>query len=50
METVKVFSRFEDHKTAKAEYAKWYEGYQVVISEVTATYGDGKISSFASAK
>jgi heme-degrading monooxygenase HmoA len=50
METVKVFSRFEDHKTAKAEYAKWYEGYQVVISEVTASYGDGKISSFASAK
>jgi heme-degrading monooxygenase HmoA len=49
METVKVFSRFEDHKTAKAEYAKWYEGYQVVISEVTATYGDGNIPSIAAA-
>lgn len=50
METVKEFSRFEDHKTAKAEYAKWYEGYQVVISEVKATYGDGNIPSIASAK
>jgi len=50
MEIVKVFSRFEDHKTAKAEYAKWHEGYQVVIGEVTATYGDGNISRIASAK
>lgn len=49
MDTVRAFARFEDHKTAKAEYAKWYDGYQVIISEVKATYGDGKIATIAKA-
>lgn len=43
METLSVFSRFPDHLEAKEKYAQWYEGYQIVISEVTASYGDGKI-------
>ena len=49
MQTVQTFARFEDHKTAKAEYAKWYDGYQVIISKVKATYGDGKIATLARA-
>jgi len=49
METVQTFAKFEDHKTAKAEYAKWYDGYQVIICEVKATYGDGKIATIAKA-
>jgi hypothetical protein len=49
MQTVQTFARFEDHKTAKAEYAKWYDGYQVIISEVKATYGDGNIPTIAKA-
>ena len=48
MQTVQTFARFEDHKTAKAEHAKWYDGYQVIISEVKATYGDGNIPTIAS--
>ena len=45
METVTTFSNFPEHLEAKTKYARWYEGYQVVISEVTAHYGDGRLSS-----
>ncbi|MGA0210632.1 MAG: hypothetical protein ACO35C_02800 [Pontimonas sp.] len=41
--TVDTFARFPEHVRAKKDYARWYEGYQVIISEVTATYGDGKM-------
>lgn len=50
MQTLTTFARFEPHREAKKEYAKWYDGYQVVISEITATYGDGNISSIAAQK
>lgn len=50
MATVTKFSRFEDHRTAKREYANWYNGYQVIISEITASYGDGNISAIAAMK
>lgn len=43
MDAVSVFARFPDHLEAKEKYAHWYEGYQIVISEVTASYGDGNI-------
>jgi len=43
MEAVATFSRFPAHHEAKEKYAQWYDGYQVVISEVQATYGDGKM-------
>jgi heme-degrading monooxygenase HmoA len=48
MESVSVFARFPDHLEAKEKYAKWYEGYQIVISEVTASYGDGNIPHITS--
>ena len=48
-ETLTTFSRFPDHLTAKAGVQRWYDGYEVVISEVVASYGDGKIPSIASA-
>ena len=47
-ETLKEFSRFPDHLTAKAGVQRWYDGYEVVISEAVAAYGDGKIPSIAS--
>lgn len=50
METIKVFSKFPDHLEAKKNYAKWYLGYQVVISQVVASYGDGGITSLAAKK
>lgn len=40
LESLKTFS---EHKLAKSQYSKWYEGYQVIIAEVTKTYGDGGI-------
>ena len=43
MESVSLFARFPDHREAKEKYAQWYDGYQIVISEVTASYGDGRI-------
>lgn len=43
MASVSLFARFPDHLEAKKNYARWYEGYQIVISEVTASYGDGAI-------
>lgn len=42
-ETVSVFSKFPEHLTAKREYARWYDGYQIVISEVSVARGDGGI-------
>ena len=40
-QSVREFATFSDHKEAKEKYARWYKGYQVIISEVKATYGDG---------
>lgn len=40
LESLRTFS---DHTLAKSKYSKWYEGYQVIIAEVTKTYGDGGI-------
>jgi heme-degrading monooxygenase HmoA len=50
MESVSLFARFPDHLEAKANYQKWYDGYQIVISEVKATYGDGRIAHITSDK
>ena len=40
-ESLGEFSRYPQHLEAKANYRRWYESFQVVISEVTAHYGDG---------
>ena len=45
-----TFARFPDHVEAKGKVARWYEGYQVIISEVVATYGDGKIPTIAGSR
>ncbi|TGL52328.1 hypothetical protein EHQ59_09805 [Leptospira kemamanensis] len=47
LEDLKVFS---DHKTAKINHTKWYESYQVVISKVIQTYGDGKLDHVTNTK
>lgn len=41
-ESVAQFAKFPDHLEAKEKYARWYDGYQIVISEVKASYGDGQ--------
>ena len=47
MATITKFARFEDHREAKQKVHNWYKGYQVIISEVKASYGDGQIDTIA---
>ncbi len=43
LDNLKDFSRCAAHLQAKSQYARWYNGYEIVISQVTATYGDGRL-------
>jgi heme-degrading monooxygenase HmoA len=45
--TIQTFASFPDHVEAKSKVARWYDGYQVIISEVIASYGDCNISTIA---
>jgi heme-degrading monooxygenase HmoA len=42
--SISAFARHPQHLAAKRQYQRWYAGYQVVISKVERTYGDGRIS------
>jgi heme-degrading monooxygenase HmoA len=42
-EALRTFSTDETHKQAKREYARWYEGYRVVIAEVLSTHTAGTL-------
>jgi len=44
MESVKVLSKFPQHLVAKQEVKRWYKSYQILITEVTASYGDGNLA------
>lgn len=41
LDRLKALSLHPKHLEAKRRYAQWYDGYQVVISEVVKSYGDG---------
>jgi len=41
LETVQQFAIHPAHKEAKRQYARWYAGYHIVISQVVRSYGDG---------
>lgn len=41
MEALMVFVKDPKHQQAKQQYARWYQGYKVEISEKLSTYGDG---------
>jgi heme-degrading monooxygenase HmoA len=43
LESLREFSQHPDHLEAKRRYEEWYEGYEVVISEVLRRYGDGRL-------
>ena len=49
MESVKQLSRYPEHMIAKENYKKWYLGYQIVVSEVVGSYGDGYFTHPSSA-
>lgn len=42
-DSLQSFRSDEIHRIAKKRYAEWYEGYEVEISEVMHSYGDGKL-------
>ena len=42
--SVAQLAAFPKHREAKGQVQRWYDGYRIIISEVTATYGDGRLS------
>lgn len=36
-------ARLPQHLEAKSQVHRWYDGYRIVVTEVTATYGDGRL-------
>lgn len=40
LDTLKAFSEHPRHMEAKRQYARWYAGFHIVISEVIRSYGD----------
>jgi heme-degrading monooxygenase HmoA len=44
LEDLKTFSRDPRHLEAKRQYKRWYEGFQIVISQVLQSYGDGGLA------
>jgi heme-degrading monooxygenase HmoA len=50
MASVRQLSQFPQHLEAKGQYQRWYDGYQIVVSEVTATYGDGRLPQVTQAE
>ena len=48
MESLQELMKHPKHLQAKAAQAKWLNGYQVILSEVLRTYGDGRLDPPAS--
>jgi hypothetical protein len=42
-QSVAQLARFPKHREAKGQVHRWYDGYRIVISEITATYGDDRL-------
>jgi hypothetical protein len=47
--SVAMLGRFPQHREAKSDVARWYDGYRIVVSDVRATYGDGRLPAPAGA-
>ena len=43
LQSVRELARFPQHQEAKSQVTRWYDGYQIIVSEITATYGDGRL-------
>lgn len=44
LDALQSFSRNPHHLEAKQQYDRWYQGYQIVVSEILKSYGDGNLS------
>ena len=42
--SVASLARLPEHREAKGQVERWYDGYRIVTSEVTATYGDARLT------
>jgi hypothetical protein len=42
-ESVAELARYPRHREAKGQVQRWYDGYRIVVSEISATYGDGRL-------
>ena len=47
-DTLKTLSRYPDHLVAKRGYQNWYDGYEIIVSEVLYTHGDKTMTSIPS--
>lgn len=45
--SVAQLGRFPQHREAKGQEHRWYDGYRIVVSDVGATYGDGRLPALA---
>ena len=43
MESVKALAKYPQHLVAKEGVKRWYKSYQILITEVTASDGDGNL-------
>lgn len=43
-DSLRAFATHPTHLEAKRQYRKWYAGFQVIISRVERSYGDGSMS------
>lgn len=50
LEALQALIQHPKHLEAKAAQENWLDGYQVVISQVIKTYGDGKLGSLPVSK
>ena len=42
-ESLAQLSKFPLHREAQGQVSRWYDGYRIVVGEITATYGDGRL-------
>ena len=47
-EALAELARFPQHLKAKGQVARWYDGYRIVVSEITMTYGDDRLMDLKS--
>ncbi len=50
LEALQALIKHPKHLEAKAQQENWLDGYQVVISQIIKTYGDGKLSNLPLAR
>ena len=49
LEALQMLMKHPKHIEAKRKQAQWLDGYQIIVSEVMRSYGDGKIAHPAAA-